>query len=183
MKMLVHRTLVSTAAPFTLNGVTEHIRVDDASENDAITDIAWTAAAEIEQFAQLALLTQTLRVTIFDPVRCEPYLFLPLGPVDDNDTPTVTLDGDGFTDFEFSGGLRPAIRWRESYFCLMPVRMRVEYTAGFGATVADIPADIAQAIMDQAALHYDGRSPMDAKSLATSPHMARIGARYRGVQL
>ncbi|SIS93432.1 hypothetical protein SAMN05878426_1206 [Phaeovulum vinaykumarii] len=36
--------------------------------------------------------------------------------------------------------------------------------------------------MDQAALHYDGRSPMDAKALSTSPHMARVGARYRGVQ-
>ncbi len=37
--------------------------------------------------------------------------------------------------------------------------------------------------MDQAALHYDGRSPMGAKSLTTSPHMARVAARYRGVQV
>jgi len=37
--------------------------------------------------------------------------------------------------------------------------------------------------MDQVALHYDGRSPMDAKSLTTSPHMARVAARYRGVQV
>ena len=80
-------------------------------------------------------------------------------------------------------GVRPYLRWQDAYHDLTPRQVTIEYQAGFGATATDIPYDLAQALMDQAALHYDGRSPMDAKSLTTSPHMARIGARYRGVQV
>lgn len=95
----------------------------------------------------------------------------------------MVIDGDAFSAFDFVGGNRPYIRWLASYHDLTPSRMTIEYQAGFGTAASDIPEDLAQALMDQAALHYDGRSPMDAKSLTTSPHMARIGARYRGVQV
>lgn len=120
-------------------------------------------------------------MTIFDPGQ-DIGLRLPIGPVADDDTPTVTIDGEAFTGFDFVGGIRPYIRWHSDYHGLTPSRMTIEYQAGFGAAASDIPDDLAQALMDQAALHYDGRSPMDAKSLTTSPHMQRIGARYRGVQ-
>jgi uncharacterized phiE125 gp8 family phage protein len=181
MKMLVHRTAVGTALPFILADLKLFIRVDHDVEDAAITNMGNTAAAEIEQFAQIALLTQTIRVTIFDP-RPENGLTLPVGPVDDGDVPTVTIDGEAFTDFALVGGHRPYIRWLASYHDLTPSRITIEYQAGFGAAASDIPPDLAQAIMDQAALHYDGRSPMDARSLTTSPHMARVGARYRGVK-
>jgi uncharacterized phiE125 gp8 family phage protein len=183
MKMLVHRVPADSAEPFVLDDVKDHVRVQDGTEDAAIRRMAWTAAQEIEQFAQIALLTQTIRVTIFDPSPLEYHLRLPIGPVDDDATPTVTVDGAAFTDFAFVGGMRPYIRWLASYHELTPDRINIEYTAGFGATASAIPPDLAQAITDQAALHYDGRSPMDARSLTTSPHMARIGARYRGVQV
>ena len=182
MKMLVHRTEVSVALPFVLDDLKLHLRAPDDAENAAIQNIGQTAAAEIEQFAQIALLTQTIRVTIFNPAR-EYGLSLPIGPVADEDVPTVTIDGEAFTAFDFVGGNRPYVRWLADYHDLTPSRLTIEYQAGFGETAADVPSDLAQALMDQAALHYDGRSPMDAKSLTTSPHMARVGARYRGVQL
>lgn len=182
MKLLVHRLAVSVAPPFDLTQLKLHLRVSDDAENAAINSIGLTAAAELEQFAQIALLIQTIRVTIFDPV-LDAGLSLPIGPFADEYLPTVTIDGEAFTDFDVAGGTRPYIRWRDQYHNLTPSRMTIEYLAGFGAAASDIPADLAQALMDQAALHYDGRSPMDAKSLTTSPHMARIGARYRGVQL
>ena len=182
MKMLVHRITDSSAQSFVLDDLKAHIRVNDDVDDTAIVNMGHTAAAEIEQFAQIALLTQAIRVTIFDPTR-EGGLRLPIGPVADDDIPTVTIDGEAFTAFDFVGGNRPYIRWLAAWHDLTPSRITIEYEAGFGADASSIPHDLSQALMDQAALHYDGRSPMDAKSLTTSPHMARVGARYRGVQV
>lgn len=182
MKMLVHRTAGGVALPFVLADLKLHLRAPDDAEDTAIQNIGETAAAEIEQFAQIALLTQTIRVTIFGP-SCDYGLSLPIGPVADEGTPTVTIDGEAFTAFDFVGGDRPYIHWLADYHNLTPSRMTIEYQAGFGGAAADVPPDLAQALMDQAALHYDGRSPMDAKSLTMSPHMARVAARYRGVQV
>jgi uncharacterized phiE125 gp8 family phage protein len=95
--------------------------------------------------------------------------------------PTISVDGEAFTAFDFAAGIRPYLHWNAGHAGSTPTRMSIEYIAGFGDAQADIPHDLAQAIMDQAALHYDGRSPMNARELTTSPHMARIGARYRGV--
>lgn len=182
MRMLVHRTAGGAAVPFVLDDLKLHLRVADDAEDTAVQNIGLTAAAEIEQFAQIALLTQTIRVTIFTPGQ-DCGLTLPIGPIADDETPTVTIDGEAVTAFDVVAGVRPYLRWQDDIHALTPRQITIEYQAGFGATAADIPSDLAQALMDQAALHYDGRSPMDAKSLTTSPHMARIGARYRGVQV
>ncbi len=181
MRTLVNRE-APAALPFDLSAVKLHLRVDGHEEDAAITNMGRTAAAEFEQLAQIALLAQTVRVVIINPA-ANRLLALPMGPAQSGDAQTVSVNGSAFTDFDFIGGVRPLIRWGDSFADLKPELIEIEYQAGFGATAADIPADVAQAIMDQAALHYDGRSPMDAKSLTTSPHMARIAARYRGVQL
>ncbi|MEM8823160.1 MAG: hypothetical protein AAGF30_06080 [Pseudomonadota bacterium] len=180
MKMLVYRTPIASRVPFSIADLRAHLRVADGSEDMAITKIGLAAAAEIEQFAQIALLDQMIRVTIFGPKR-ESSLRLPIGPVRDGVTPTVTIDGEPFNAFNFAAGNRPYINWLVEYHDLTPNRMTIEYQAGFGPTMAEVPYDLAQALLDQAALLYDGRSPMDAKALTTSPHMARVGARYRGV--
>ncbi|WP_208353361.1 hypothetical protein [Pseudaestuariivita rosea] len=75
------------------------------------------------------------------------------------------------------------VHWTSDFHALISMDMTVEYTAGFGLTTADIPADLSEALMDQAALHYDGRSPMDARGPSASPHIAWVSARYRGVAL
>lgn len=182
MKMLVDRIASGSAPPFDLYSLKSFLRVDHDEEDGDIINMGRTAATEIEQFAQVALLTQTIRVSIFNPPK-EQGLNLPIGPVSGDEVPTITIDGEGFTGFEFVGGNRPYLHWLSSYFDLTPSRMTVEYEAGFGADASSIPRDLAQALMDQTALHFDGRSPMDAKSLTTSPHLARICARYRGVQV
>lgn len=181
MKMLVHRIPAGSEAPFFLDDLKIHMRVDGDYENAAIITMGETAAAEIEQFAQIALLTQTIRVTIFGSAPSS-GLSLPIGPTAEDATVTVTIDGEAFMGFELVGGNRPYIRWLAPFHELTPSRINIEYPADFGATASSIPPDLAQALMDQATLHYDGRSPMDARSLTTSPHMARVGARYRGVR-
>jgi len=180
MKMLVHREAVSTAQPFDFTQLKLFLRVDHGEEDILISSLGLTAAAEIEHFAQIALLTQTIRVVIFDPP--QQYGFtLPVGPARLDATATVTVDGEPFTGFQFEGGKRPYLRWLAPFYDLSPSRIVIEYQAGFGGSYTAIPADLAQAIRDQAAILYDARGAVDPKTLTSSPHMARIGARYRGV--
>lgn len=184
MKMLIHRVALSQAAPFNITEVRRHLRVEDDYDDVAISNMAWTAAEDVQDFAQIALLTQTVRVTVFGPDLNASFLRLPVGPALNSASITVTLDGNSFTGYELVTGNRPCLRWSlREYDNLAPSRLYVEYQAGFGTDASAIPRDLAQAVMDQTALLYDGRSPMDNKTLTTSPHMARIGARYRGVSL
>lgn len=185
MKMLVNQDRDGPELSVQLDLTKEFCRVDSDDDNLTIENMIRAATADVEQFAQISILTKTIRVNIFDPPVIGWSSFtLPIGPVADDHRPTVTIDGLAFDGFEFVGGNRGYIRWHAAYYDLpMPSRVSIEYQAGFGTTAADIPADLAQAIMDQTALHYDGRSPMGGKSLTTSPHMARVGARYRGVKV
>jgi uncharacterized phiE125 gp8 family phage protein len=183
MKMLVTRTAIGSALPFVLSDLKAHSRVTSDDENSLIISMGRMAVSEIEHFAQIALLNQTIRVNIFDPTPDAYGLNLPVGPVADLTPITVTIDGAAFTHFEFCGGNRPHIRWLSSWYELMPKRLTIEYQAGFGADADTIPPDLTQAIMDQAALLYDARGAIDEKTMTTSQHMARIGARYRGVSL
>lgn len=183
MKMLVHREAVSEAPPYSLSDIKLYLRVEHFDEDMAIQSMARTAALDLEDFAQIALLTQTIRVVIFDPVSQEYGFRLPIGPVAMNPTVTVTIDGEPFTAFQVEGGKHPYLRWSAAYYDLQPCRIVIEYQAGFGASAANIPADLSQALRDQVALLYDMRSPVSAKTMTSSPHMARIGARYRGVSM
>ena len=173
-----YRTPISTALPFDLETLKLFLRVDHDDENDLITRIGQTAAAELEHFAQIALLTQTVTAHTGGPAEA---LRLPIGPAVLTEDITVTANGEAVTGFTVYGGHRPFLVFDAPQ--LEAVRIKIEYTAGFGATAAAIPADLAQAMADQAALHYDARSPTTGKALTTSPHMARIGARYRGVRV
>ena len=110
MNMTVHRTPASAvAAPFVLAELKDHLRIEDDASDFEIQRIARAAAAEMEQFAQVALLTQTVTLTAFDPPP-DAYLRLPVGPVAQDHTPAVTMDGAAFTDFMFVAGIRPVIR-------------------------------------------------------------------------
>jgi len=179
MTTLIDRTAISTAAPFDLADILAHVRVDTDEADDELTRMARTAAREFEQAAQVALLTQTIKVTLVSPwPRSE--LRLPIGPADLVAPPVVTVDGAAFDGFQVLGEFRPVL-WSADYGTLGPDLVTIEYQAGFGPDETDIPLDIAEAIADQAALHFDGRSPMDRRDAMASPHFDRIVARYRGV--
>lgn len=182
MKTLVHREAVSSEPPFDFTKLKGFLRVDHDEEDLLIYDLGHAAAAEIEHFAQIALVNQIIRVVILNPAQ-QCGFALPVGPAAADATAIVTVDGDVFTGFQFEGGKRPYLRWLSPFYELSPSRVVIEYQAGFGPTNTAIPADLAQAIRDQAAIYYDARGPVDAKTLSSSPHMARIGARYRGVSV
>ena len=183
MKMLAHRIQVSTNQPVNFLDAKAHCRIDFDSDDPSLQMMINAAAREIEDFAQVALLTQTIRVIIFRPRLGAYGVGLPVGPVLNDVTPTVTIDGTAFTGFDFDAGDRPFVRWLAPYHDLIPERMVIEYQAGFGDDYSAIPADLYQAILDQTAMLYEQRAATDLKTASMSPHMGRIGAKYRGVKM
>lgn len=182
MKMLVRRAaLHPSATPVDIDAVKLFLRVDHDDDDDSLEIICSAAAAELEHFAQVALIAQTIICTI---TRLENYddIPLPIGPAVAGSPVTVEVNGAPFTDFSIIAGFRPLIRWDAPFYALMGATVDIEYTAGFGVTDASVPADLQQAIMSQAALHYDGLDATGGKqTFITSPHFARLAARYRGV--
>ncbi|WP_320176720.1 hypothetical protein [Roseovarius pacificus] len=156
MKMLTHRSAISKAPPVSLSTVMERTSVEFDGGDPELTDLIKAAAAEIEEFANIAFLTQTIRMMIFDPEQ-KSGLRLPIGPVAVDHVPTVTIDGEAFTAFKFIGGLRPSIHWQACYYDLTPSRIMIEYQAGFGSSHGDIPQDLVQTIIDQTELHMARR--------------------------
>lgn len=179
MTTLVHRTPLSEAAPFDLAALKLHARVDGDDSDSELSRMGFTAAAQIEHFAQIALLDQTIRVTAFNINRVGPFM-LPVGPCLHEEEISVSVDGWVFHDFSVAVGVRPCLLLTRPIIAETAV---IEYRAGFGGNASDIPAALSEALIDQALLLFDGRAPMDSKALSLSPHTARVAARYRGVSL
>lgn len=178
--MIVQRLERPLNAVIALPDLKAHVRVLADEFDHELTAMAATAVAEAEDFAQLALLSQALRVTLTEwPLG--PVLALPIGPMLDagSVTVTVTVNGAAFEGFTALTGPRPALILTAPRPC-GPVM--VEYIAGYGETAAAIPEDLRHAVMDQAAAYFDARGSVDAKRVSLSPHFARILGRYRGVR-
>lgn len=176
--MIVERLDRSTVTPFVWDHLLDHVRVDGEQGTEANRH-AHAAAQEAEDFGQLALLTQTIRVT-FEAWPDLDFLPLPIIPVFAAGSVTMLANGLAFTAFNVTTGLRPALALTD----VRPTgRVVVQYQAGFGAAASDIPPALAHAIVDQAAALFDDRGAGDGKTNGMSMHMARILARYRRVAL
>ena len=184
--MHITRTPLSTDAPFVLDDVKQHARIDGDHDDAALAVMAWAAAREIEAHCSLALMSQVITVAVTEWGRRVP---LPIGPLD-----VVALDAHPITvQFRDADGTLTA--WPQGWWVEpdrypvlhLPGRqfrdgktLVVSYPAGFGVTVEAIPEDLQLAVMDQAAKLYDLRGAEDAPqglSLAAS----RIAARHRRV--
>lgn len=177
--MIVERLNRAEGATVDIDYVKGHTRVDGDDDNAALQRMADAAALEAEDLAQIALLSQTVRVTLDGWPRGHSFR-LPIGPLLDWSTVEVTADGEAFEGFSVMTGQRPQVRLSGPRPCGQIV---IEYVAGYGEAPQDIPEDLVLAIMDQAAAYYDARGPGDPKRQAQSPHFARIIGRYRGVRI
>lgn len=184
MKMFVQRTRISTSIPFDIADFKEPLRLekDDDWEDETLTKMGWEAVAEVESFAQVALLSQTIRLTILDGVLGD-GLPLPVGPVQDAAPLTVTLDGAASTAFDVVPGNRPYLSWSTSLRGTAFRRVVIDYEAGFGHEKSDVPEDLAHAVIDQVYVIYEGRALDDVLSSRRSLLLSRVAARYRGVSL
>lgn len=184
--MHITRTPISTAAPFVLDDVKAHARIDGDFDDWAIQRMADTAAREIEAHCALALLSQTVTVTLSEWGCVVP---LPVGPLDvvaldDHPITVKTREADGSLitwpqGWWVDAGRYPVLHLTDRAF-VNGTALVVTYPAGFGAEASRIPEDLQHAINDQAAAFYDLRGAEDGKqglSLAAS----RIAARHRRV--
>jgi len=182
--MRVERINPPTGLPVSLTDADAQLRLDGADPAEA-QRMALAAAREVEHYCSIALLTQTIRVTLNGWPLAGLEARLPIGPVLEGAALTVTVDGEEFEAVELGTGQRPTLRVTADDLtdAQRDARWIVTYEAGFGDEAAAVPADLAHAILDQAAALYDQRGGLAERSAqALSPHTARIAARYRGVR-
>lgn len=154
------------------------VNFDTDEENIEFVRLAEAAAIEAEAYAEIALLTQSIRILL--PSWPRGHVRLPVIPILNRDSVNVTINAHPWADILIGTGSRPLLM-----ICGNPPPgvVVIEYKAGFGAKVADIPADIRQAMIDQVALLYDSRGAVAAKDITLSPQFIRVLGRYRGVRL
>jgi hypothetical protein len=175
--MIVSRTPISTAAPFDLPAVKAHLRIDRPDDDDALEAMARAVVAELEGYAQLALLDQAINVNLPAWPSLDDWP-LPVAPLLDPASVSITVGGTPFGEFGVVPGLRPVLY---PTGIIPEGRVVIGYTAGFGPSWADIPADLRLAILDQVAAACDWRGNPELSGTGLSPHTARIAARYRRV--
>lgn len=199
-----HRKTYPTASPVSQfvrdNGLNVIVDHDEELANKA-EQLILSAAREIEDHGEIALLTQTIRVTFSNPcplldnVTTSTAWRLPVGPVADGAVATVSVvapNGDSTplasSQVTLWSGPRPTLHIIDdgnlpAALRQMHSRLRVDYEAGFGVDHTAVPPDLAQAIVSQAALMMDGGWDLRRGHSGLSPHAARIAARYRGVRV
>ena len=173
------RTRISTALPVDPQRLLDHARLDE-SQLYEIAAIADSVGRDLENYADLALMNQSIRVQ-FEEWPGTEWLALPIAPYVAGAPMSVTVAGQAVTAFTAVDGLRPSLRLAD-----LPVdgEIVITYQAGFGATLAAIPPDLQHAIIDQAVCAFDLRGQSGPKfGTGLSPHMARVAARYRRVAL
>lgn len=165
-------------AYLTLTDAKQWTRVTGDHDDWDFARMIHAVAREAEDYAQIALLDQTIRILL--PRWPRGHVRLPIVPILARNSVSVTINTDPWPDMLLGGGSRPLLM-----MCGNPPPgvVVIEYRAGFGALPENIPADIRQAMLDQVAVYYDARGAVDAKTVTLSPQFARILGRYRGVGL
>ncbi|MDM7255196.1 MAG: hypothetical protein P3W90_000675 [Paracoccus sp. (in: a-proteobacteria)] len=148
--MRYERIPIASGSAVTVDEVQEHLRVDDDLLSGAMA-YAHAAQIEVEQYADIALLEQTIIATTEHwPGQ---IIDLPVGPVQPGGTATVAIiETDGSATPLVSGFWLEAGRYPRLHLGGEPGgRIRISYTAGFGDQGSDIPADLRHALLDTAA--------------------------------
>lgn len=183
--MTTTRTPISTASAWRLDDIKQRARITFDDDDAGLAMQGDTAAAEIEAHCGLALLAQTVTVTL--QAWCN-RIPLPIGPfwVDGLPDHPITVE---LVDLDGTRSAHPAGWWIEGgrYPVLnltAPAHgaaLIIAYPAGYGMDASSIPADLQLAITDHAAMLYDIRGRDDEATQGLSLAATRIAARHRKV--
>lgn len=159
-----------TIEPVTLAEAKAHLRVDSAAEDTLITALITTSRLQIEAALSIALLSQTWSYFI-DRLPRDGVIALPLRPVRSLDAVRRHQDDGGFAVLPPSGftldglSMPPRIVARETTAFATAPRLANAYefsvTVGFGATAADVPAPIREAVLQLTAHWFEHRDPSE----------------------
>ncbi len=189
--MLVEETVVTDAA-LPVVAFREHLRLGSGFAEDALQDrllagCLRAALAAIEAQTNKVLLTRQFSATVQNPPRGAEYTFAvaPVGQV----LALTQLAADGSeTALEVIAYrlLPDAHAPRLLPHPPVPVRgqLKITFEAGMGAVWADLPHDLAQAVMMLAAHFYETRNASGGATAEALPYgVNALIARYRVVRL
>ncbi len=149
--------------PLTLAETKAHLRVDGSNEDDVIASLIQTVREHIERETGLALLSRTFRLYLDDWPGSR-VIQITKGPVQAIEAVTVYDAGGAPQDIDASGFLldgqtRPArlILPRQPEPGQALNGIEIDFSAGFGATGADVPDTLKRAMLLHAALLYEFR--------------------------
>lgn len=162
-----------TAEPVSLAELKQHLRVEHADDDAAITDYGLAARRAVEARGQLALMMQQWRLTL-DRAPAG-ILTLPRAPAFAIDTIVVVrrtgvldpVDAELY-DFEPGPQARLISRGNWPYSDRLVAGVRIEFTAGW-ATPADVPEELRLAVKMLAAHFYENREGAQPEKLFTAP--------------
>jgi uncharacterized phiE125 gp8 family phage protein len=161
--MLYTVTTPPTGSIWQLADIKAALRID-ISDDDTLLMRKLAAATNYAETAMAtALLTRTM-VAFYDPPE---RLWLPMGPVQ-----SIISVADAVSTYDPSLYQLRAHGNCEYVHLLVGIRMPpmvVTYTCGYG-TAADVPADIAEAIMAHTGLLYGNRESATGVTLTAVPH-------------
>ena len=146
--------------PVTLAEMKAHLNLTTTDDDDLVTVKIAAARRYIEEATGLRFISTTLELTA--DTFPGGILTIPAGPVQ-SETSGKYADADGveqtFADYSAdvaTGRIKPGDDgWPSTADTLAAVRVR--FVAGFGATAADVPAALREAVMQLAATWYENR--------------------------
>jgi len=141
--------------PVTLEEMKQHLRLSSSAEDDFITGLITSARMAAEDITGLAFMTQGLRL-ILDRFPAQP-LRLPKTPV--SAVTAITLDGTALAETAYKVDL-PTARIEicgaaQPEACIAGIH--IDFTAGFGDSLDDVPAPLRQGIRQLAARFFENR--------------------------
>jgi uncharacterized phiE125 gp8 family phage protein len=164
-----------TSEPVTVAEAKAHLRVDAANEDTLIASLILTSRLHVETALGLALLTQSWQL-LLDRWPPEKDLQLPLRPLQSIDAVRVFPAEGAATVIDPSDYLadtasvpprliRTGVIWPQPGKAANGVE--IDFTAGYGASAADVPAPIRQALLLLIAHWYERREPIEVGSPET----------------
>lgn len=186
---MTSRLLSAPAAePVTLADLKRHLEIDDTASDDFLTPLIVVARAAVERLTGRLMITQSWRLSL-DAVPDDGLVRLPVGPVQtvsavrvyDGLGGSVVWPGSGYT-LDLVG--EPA---RLLFHGSLPMPGRrlagieIDVVAGYGASVAAVPADLVQAVKLLAAHWYATRGDVEAGGIPAD--VAALTGGYRRPRL
>jgi uncharacterized phiE125 gp8 family phage protein len=175
--------------PLTLAEAKAHLRIDDDDEDQLIASLILTSRLHVEAALGLALLTQSWRL-VLDRWPKSAVVVVPLQPLQSvaqvrvlaaDGNPSVVPAADYVVDVASMPGR--IVRTGSAY--PTPGRaaggIEIDFTAGYGALAASVPAPIRQALLLLVAHWYEHRDPIEigAPGTAIPDAVARLLAPFR----
>ncbi|GEO84377.1 MULTISPECIES: head-tail connector protein [Alphaproteobacteria] len=180
------QTIPPAAEPLTLVEAKAHLRVDGADEDALIAALVTVAREHIERETGLALITQGFRLCLDDWPR-DGVIQIVRGPVREV-TGVIVYDGEGdpaavsLTDHLLDGEARPARLWLRDPPALGRELngIEIDFTAGYGASGADVPDTLKRAMLLHVAVMFAvrGAIALDSQPAAIPPGYERLIAPF-----